>query len=65
MSLTGKLTAAPFVSSSRSACSRAQYSTQVALGSMLAARRPSREARAKFECASRSAHSDDPCGLRM
>jgi hypothetical protein len=65
ISFTGKVTAAPFVSSIRRACSRARYSTSAARGSMFAARRPARDARAKFERSSLSAHLGNTPDLRI
>lgn len=49
MSFTGKATAAPFVSSIRSACSRGRYTTELARASVFAARFPARDARTKLE----------------
>lgn len=57
MSLTGKVMTAPFVSSIRSARARARYAMRPARGFILAARRPARDARAKFERSSFSIQS--------
>lgn len=65
MSFTGKVMAAPFVSSIRSARSRARYPTRPARGSIFAARRPARDARAKFERSSFSIQSGNRRDVRM
>jgi hypothetical protein len=56
ISLTGRVMTAPFVSSIRSARCGAKYVTELARVSVLAARRPARHARAKFERSSASIH---------
>ena len=56
MSFTGKVIAAPFVSSIRSACSRGRYTTELARASVFAARFPARDARTKLERSSLSIH---------
>ena len=59
-SFTGNVIVAPFVSSIRSARSWERYAAKAARGSVFAARRPAREARAKF---ARSSFSIQP-GIR-
>jgi hypothetical protein len=65
MSFIGKVIAAPFVSSIRNARSRARYSTSEARGSMLAARLPARDARAKFDRSSFAIHPGNADDLRI
>ena len=60
ISSIGNVIVAPFVSSTRSARSRERYAAKAARGSVFAARRPAREARAKF---ARSSFSIQP-GIR-
>ena len=65
ISLTGNVIAAPFVSAICSARSVGWYTTVPARGSVLAARLPARDARAKFSRSSFSIHRIVGCDLRM
>ena len=65
MSFTGKVIAAPFVSSIRNACPFARYTTVLARGSVFAARLPARDARTKLERSSFSNHSGIRRDLRI
>jgi hypothetical protein len=65
MSFTGKATAAPFVSWIHSARARVRYAMRPARSSVFAARRPARDARAKFERSSLSIQSGIRCDVGM
>jgi hypothetical protein len=65
ISFTGNVIVAPFVSSIRSARSWERYAAKAARGSVLAARRPAREARAKFARSSFSIQPGFRSDLRM
>jgi hypothetical protein len=65
ISFTGNVIVAPFVSSIRSARSWERYAAKAARGSAFAARRPAREARAKFARSSLSIQPGTRSDLRM
>jgi len=65
ISLTGNLIATPFVSAIFNTRSLGWYTMELARGSVLAARLPARDARAKFSRSSLSIHRTVGCDLRM
>ena len=65
ISLTGNLIATPFVSAIFNTRSLGWYTMELARGSVLAARLPARDARAKFSRSSLSIHRVVGCDLRI